>query len=273
MNRSELIALIRRKKSVLCIGLDSDINRIPSWLKEFDDPVFEFNKRIIDTTAPYCVAYKPNIAFYESLGSKGWVSLQKTLDYIPETHLKIADAKRGDIGNSAKQYAKTFFKTFRFDAMTVAPYMGSDSVLPFLEFQDKWTILLALTSNEGADDFQFTENTDGIPLYEQVIKEALGWGTPDNMMFVVGATRPEPIERIRKIAPDHFLLVPGVGTQGGDVQKVLRAGLNKDAGLLINASRSILFADSGDGFAHVAAKVAKSLQQSMQPVLEELFEI
>ncbi len=271
MTRTDLISLIRKQKSVLCIGLDSDIQRIPSWLKEFDDPVFEFNKRIIDSTAPYCVAYKPNIAFYESLGSQGWVSLQKTLDYIPATHLKIADAKRGDIGNTSMQYAKTFFKTFRFDAMTVAPYMGSDSVKPFLDFAGKWTILLALTSNEGADDFQFTHNSDGMPLYEQVIREAVNWGTTENLMFVVGATRPEPIRRIRDIVPDHFLLVPGVGTQGGDVQEVMRAGLNKDAGLLINASRSILFAGSGDDFAIEAAKVARSIQQSMKPMIEELF--
>ena len=227
MNREALFQQILSKQSFLCIGLDSDINRIPIHLLDFDDPVFEFNKRIIDATHDLCIAYKPNIAFYEALGAKGWESLQKTLDYIPENQFTIADAKRGDIGNTSRLYAKAFFETLNFDSVTVAPYMGIDSVSPFLEFKDKTVILLALTSNKGSKDFQFTHQNDtGEPLYEKVMRRAQEWGNTDNLMFVVGATHPEKFEEIRQIAPDHFLLVPGIGAQGGTPGAAIKAGAN-----------------------------------------------
>lgn len=268
MNRVELVEQIKRKRSFLCVGLDADIEKIPAHLKDLEDPIFEFNKAIIDATKDYCVAYKPNIAFYESLGSKGWISLEKTLAYIPNDIFTIADAKRGDIGNTSKLYARAFFEQMDFDSITVAPYMGSDSVLPFLTYENKWVILLALTSNEGALDFQFmTSNTTGLQLHEKVITKANTWGNKDNLMFVVGATRPEMLQGIRKIAPDNFLLVPGVGAQGGSLEEVAKNGMNKDCGLLVNSSRGIIYADSTERFAEVAKEKAKKLQEEMKTYL------
>jgi orotidine-5'-phosphate decarboxylase len=264
MNRQELFAQIQTKKSYLCVGLDSDINRIPKHLSDFDDPIFEFNKQIIDATKDLCVAYKPNLAFYESLGSRGWDSLAKTLDYIPKEHFTIADAKRGDIGNTSRLYAKAFFETFDFDSVTVAPYMGIDSVQPFLEFEDKWVILLGLTSNKGSQDFQFGIQDGGAPLYERVLRKAQEWGSPDNLMFVIGATHPEMFEKIREIAPEHFYLVPGVGAQGGDLNKVSQYGYNDNCGLLVNSSRGIIFSSEGEDFAEKARESARNIQQQME---------
>lgn len=257
MNRAQLIAQIRKKKSFLCVGLDTDINKIPKFLLDFDDPVFEFNKRVIDATKDVCVAYKPNIAFYESLGPKGWESLEKTINYIPKEIFTIADAKRGDIGNTSRMYAKTFFEYFDFDSVTVAPYMGIDSVAPFLEFEDKWVILLGLTSNKGSQDFQRIES-DGTPLYESVIRKSQEWGSPSNLMYVIGATHPESFAQVREMAPDHFFLVPGIGAQGGDLSGVVDNGFNDDCGLLINSSRGIIYAggDSEDFAEHVKASAA-----------------
>lgn len=267
MTREELIAQINTKQSFLCIGLDTDITRIPSHLHSAEDPIFEFNKQIIDATHDLCVAYKPNIAFYESLGAKGWESLAKTMDYIPDHIFTIADAKRGDIGNTSKMYAKTFFETLNFDAVTVAPYMGVDSVLPFLEFPGKWVILLALTSNKGSQDFQFAKQDGGEPLYEKVMKTAQKWGTAGNLMYVIGATHPEKMEEIRRIAPEHFLLVPGVGAQGGDLAAVARYGRNSDVGLLVNSSRGIIYAGNDSDFAGAARKAAQALQEQMAALL------
>lgn len=270
MNRQELVAHIKAKKSFLCVGLDTDIEKIPNHLKETEDPIFEFNKAIIDATKDYCVAYKPNIAFYESLGSKGWLSLEKTLNYIPKDIFTIADAKRGDIGNTSKLYARAFFEQMDFDSITVAPYMGSDSVLPFLTYENKFVILLALTSNEGALDFQFmTSNSTGLKLYEKVIAKASTWGNPENLMFVVGATRPEMLKNIRKLAPNNFLLVPGVGAQGGSLEGVAMNGMNKDCGLLVNSSRGVIYADQSESFATVAGEKAKELQQEMEGYLKK----
>lgn len=263
MTRQELINQIRAKQSFLCVGLDSDVSRIPQFLLEKDDPIFEFNKVIIDHTKEHCVAYKPNIAFYESLGAKGWDSLAKTIDYIPDTHFTIADAKRGDIGNTSRQYAKTFFETLQFDSITVAPYMGIDSVSPFLEYDDKWVILLALTSNKGSDDFQHMTDVNGDQLFEHVLKKSQEWGSPENLMFVVGATHPEAFQGIRTIAQDHFLLVPGVGAQGGTVKDVCQYGLNDDIGLLINSSRGIIFASDGEDFGEKAGLSAWHLADQM----------
>ncbi len=264
MNKKQLIAQIRKKKSFLCIGLDTDINKIPSHLKEgFDNPILEFNKQIIDATKDYCVAYKPNIAFYESMGPKGWLILEETLKYIPKDIFTIADAKRGDIGNTARMYAETFFKTYPFDSVTVAPYMGSDSVKPFLEFKDKWTILLALTSNEGAVDFQLENLKDDQPLYKKVLRTSKEWGSDENMMYVVGATKAESLKEIREIIPNHFLLVPGVGAQGGSLAEVCKYGLTEDIGLLINSSRGIIYASSGKDFAQAAKEKAISIQAQM----------
>ncbi len=268
MTRSELIAFIRHQKSYLCVGLDTDISKIPFHLLEEPDPVFAFNKAIIDATKEFCVAYKPNIAFYESLGLNGWISLQKTLDYIPSTHFTIADAKRGDIGNTSAMYAKTFFDTFSFDSVTVAPYMGNDSIQPFLDRKDKWTILLALTSNSGADDFEQLETKTGDRVYEQVLKKAIEWGDSNQLMFVAGATRVEELKRLRLLVPDHFLLIPGVGAQGGNLQEVSNAALTKDIGILVNASRSILYASVGEDFAQAAQGEAMKMQQEMQLILE-----
>jgi len=267
MTREALISQIRTKQSFLCVGLDSDISRIPKHLLEKEDPIFEFNKVIIDHTKEHCVAYKPNIAFYESLGAKGWESLAKTVDYIPKTHFTIADAKRGDIGNTSKQYAKTFFETLQFDSITVAPYMGIDSVSPFLEYDHKWVILLALTSNTGSNDFQHMTDVKGEQLFEHVLKKSQKWGNPENLMFVVGATHPEAFQGIRAIAQDHFLLVPGVGAQGGTVKDVCQYGLNDDIGLLINSSRGIIFSSDSEDFGEQAGIKAKQLAMQMANLL------
>jgi len=266
MTRAELIAQIKAKKSFLCIGLDTDLDRIPKHLLDAEDPIFEFNKQIIDATKDLCVAYKPNLAFYESLGIKGWQSLQKTLDYIPKDVFTIADAKRGDIGNTSSMYAKAFFENMDFDSVTVAPYMGKDSVQPFFVYDNKWVILLALTSNEGGKDFQLTES-NGKALYQQVLETSAQWGTTSNMMYVVGATRADWLEKIRKTIPDHFLLVPGVGAQGGNLEEVAKYGMNKDCGLLVNSSRGIIYASKGVDFAGVAREKAKELQQQMEKEL------
>ncbi len=271
MNRKQLIEQIKIKKSFLCVGLDTDIELIPKFLLDFDDPVLEFNKRIIDATHDLCVAYKPNSAFYESRGIAGWKSLIDTSNYIPETCLGIIDAKRGDIGNTSSMYAKAFFdhstSGMNFDAITIAPYMGSDSVKPFLAFEDKWVILLALTSNQGGKDFQFIDTEHG-RLFENVIQKANSWAGNDRMMYVVGATRAEEFLNIRKYAPDHFLLVPGVGAQGGSLQEVCKYGLSASCGLLVNSSRSIIFASSGADFAERAREEAKKLQSEMALMLE-----
>ncbi|MDB4083042.1 orotidine-5'-phosphate decarboxylase [Vicingaceae bacterium] len=267
MTRKELITQINRKRSFLCVGLDSDPNKIPKHLLDFENPTLEFNKRIIDATKNYCVAYKPNIAFYESMGPKGWETLKTTLDYIPKEIFTIADAKRGDIGNTANMYAKTFFETYNFDSVTIAPYMGEDSVTPFLSHPGKWGIVLGLTSNKGAYDFQFSELKTGELLYEKVLKTSSTWGNEDNLMFVVGATKAESLGNIRKLVPDHFLLVPGVGAQGGSLSEVCKYGLNSDCGLLINSSRGILYASNGINFAQASANAAKEIQQEMSEIL------
>ena len=267
MNRQKLIFQIKQKQSFLCVGLDTDIKKIPVHLLALEDPVFEFNKLIIDATKEFCVAYKPNIAFYESRGLSGWTSLQKTLDYIPKDIFTIADAKRGDIGNTSSMYAKAFFKNMNFDAVTVAPYMGKDSVTPFLEFEDKWAIVLALTSNKGGLDFQTFKNENGKQLFEQVLETSQTWGTDENMMYVVGATRAEQLSEIRSIIPNHFLLVPGVGEQGGNMQDVAKYGMNSDCGLLVNSSRGIIYAGNDVDFAAKAGNEAQKLQQEMAILL------
>lgn len=266
MTRQQLIKQIRNKKTFLCVGLDPDAEKLPKDLLDGEDhPIYEFNKRIIDATADYCVAFKPNSAFYEAYGLNGLTSMEMTMHYIKTNypdHLIIADAKRGDIGNTSAMYARAFFKRFKADAITVAPYMGRDSVKPFLEFEDKWTIVLGLTSNEGATDFQQLV-VGGEPLYKHVLTSCAAWGTPDNMMFVVGATKAEQLGEIRKIIPEHFLLVPGVGAQGGDLKAVCEHGLNKDIGLLVNSSRAILYASSGSDFAEKAAEEAAKVAAEM----------
>ncbi len=272
MKKSTLIEQIKLKKSFLCIGLDTDIQKIPAFLHDYEDPIFEFNKRIIEATKDFCVAYKPNIAFYESRGAKGWLSLQKTMDLIPSNIFTIADAKRGDIGNTSSLYARAFFDKaesgFSFDSVTVAPYMGSDSVSPFLTYPNKWVILLALTSNEGASDFQMIEDTNGITLYQNVLINSQNWGNNENMMYVVGATRPEYFADIRKYTPNHFYLVPGVGAQGGSLEEVCKYGMNDEVGLLINSSRAIIYASSEENFAERAAEEAQKVQREMQAILE-----
>lgn len=269
MTRTELITQIFNKQSYLCVGLDPDLSRFPKHILQADDPVFAFNKAIIDATKEHCVAYKLNLAFYEALGLKGWESLQKTVDYLPDTHLKIADAKRGDIGNTSKKYAQAFFETMNFDALTIAPYMGADSVEPFLSFENKWVILLALTSNKGSRDFQFMEE-NGERLHERVLRTAQKWGTTENMMFVVGATHPEQFQQIRSIVPNHFLLVPGVGAQGGDLQQISKYGLTKDGGLLVNSSRGIIYAGEGEDFAERAEEAAGELRREMGEYLRNI---
>jgi orotidine-5'-phosphate decarboxylase len=269
MNRAELFAEIKKKKSYLCIGLDTDIEKIPKHLLEEEDPVFEFNKQIIDATKDFCVAYKPNLAFYECLGACGLQSLEKTVHYIPKNIFTIADAKRGDIGNTSAMYAKTFFEYYNFDAVTVAPYMGSDSVKPFLEFRNKWVILLALTSNDGSKDFQMNEMKSGEKLFENVLRTSAQWGSTENMMYVVGATHPKYFSEIRKIIPDHFLLVPGVGAQGGSLEEVSKAGMNKECGLLVNSSRQIIYASDGKGFTDKAREEAKKMQVEMEKYLND----
>lgn len=268
MTRSELISFIWKQKSYLCVGLDTDITKIPSHLLNEADPVFEFNKAIIDATKEYCVAYKPNIAFYESMGAAGWESLRKTLEYIPSTHFTIADAKRGDIGNTSAMYARAFFDTYSFDSVTVAPYMGKDSVQPFLDRKDKWTILLALTSNSGAEDFEQLKTACGKYVFEEVLSKASEWGSSEQLMFVAGATRVEELQHVRSLVPDHFLLIPGVGAQGGNLKDVSKASLTKDVGILVNASRSILYASSGIDFREAAAVEAQSMQLEMKSLLE-----
>ena len=271
MNRTQLIEQLQSKQSYLCVGLDTDITKIPLHLRSHTDGIFEFNKAIIDATKDFCISYKLNTAFYESQGLKGWEAMERTVHYIPNTHFKIADAKRGDIGNTSSQYAKTFFETLPFDAITVAPYMGEDSVRPFLEYADKWTIVLGLTSNAGSHDFQQLRITDGNSsgkLYEKVLETTAKWGTPDNLMFVVGATRADELANIRRIVPDHFLLVPGVGAQGGSLEEVSKYGLNKEGGLLVNASRAVIFASDKEDFAQAASQAAKEYQQEMSGYLQ-----
>ncbi|HOZ50222.1 MAG TPA: orotidine-5'-phosphate decarboxylase [Chitinophagaceae bacterium] len=262
MNRNELVQQIRTKKSYLCIGLDTDLSKIPAYLLEHDDPMFEFNKLIIDATHDLCVSYKLNTAFYEAHGVKGWQSLEKTLHYIPENIFTIADAKRGDIGNTSTQYAKAFFETLPFNSITVAPYMGKDSVKPFLEFENKWTIVLGLTSNEGAFDFQ-TLNVGSEKLFETVLHKVSEWGNENNLMFVVGATKAEQLSQIRKIIPHHFLLIPGVGTQGGSLEEVSKHGMNDDIGILVNVSRQVIYAGKDGNFAEMARQEALKLQNEM----------
>ena len=266
MNKKEIFEQIQKKRSFLCIGLDTDTAKIPDFLKNEADPVFEFNKRIIDATQDYCVAYKPNIAFYEALGPKGWESLEKTLAYIPDNIFTIADAKRGDIGNTSKLYAKTFFEYLNFDAVTVAPYMGEDSVTPFLE-KNRYVVLLGLTSNKGSEDFQFSHLSNGNRVFEEVMVVSKNWGNSDQIMYVVGATNALELKNIRKIIPDHFLLVPGYGAQGGSLEEVAEYGMNKDCGLLVNSSRGIIYADSTENFDKVAMTKSKEIQLKMDQLL------
>ena len=270
MNKAALLEQIKAKRSVLCVGLDTDLEKIPAHLLKEDDPVFAFNKAIIDSTAAFTVAYKPNIAFYESMGVKGWQSLEKTIHYLDEKYpeiFTIADAKRGDIGNTSKMYAKAFFENMNFDSVTVAPYMGEDSVTPFLDFPNKWVILLGLTSNKGAFDFQFIENAEGEALFESVVKKAQEWATADQLMFVLGATKTEHLARLRAIAPEHFFLVPGVGAQGGSLEEVLKQATNKDFGVLVNSTRGIIYQSNGLDFAQAAGIAARTLQQEMERLL------
>jgi orotidine-5'-phosphate decarboxylase len=270
MPRNQLIQQIKQKKSYLCVGLDTDINKIPKHLLSHTDPVFEFNRQVIDATAAYCVSYKINTAFYEAQGVKGWESMEKTVRYIGNDHFKIADAKRGDIGNTSAQYAKAFFETLPFDAVTVAPYMGEDSVRPFLEYPGKYTIVLGLTSNTGANDFELQqlENNGGF-LYETVLRKVASWGNTDNLMFVAGATRPEQFEQVRKYVPGHFLLVPGVGLQGGNLADVSKFGMTAECGLLVNVSRSIIYASEKEDFAVEAAAIAQQYQTEMETYLTQ----
>jgi orotidine-5'-phosphate decarboxylase len=266
MDHAKLFENIVKKRSFLCVGLDSEIDKIPAFLLEAKDPVFEFNKRIIDSTWKYTVAYKPNVAFYECYGARGWQSLESTVNYIKENYpdvFVIADAKRGDIGNTSKMYAKAFLENMPFDAITVAPYMGEDSVTPFLSYKDKWVVLLALTSNKGADNFQYHDE-DGIKLYERVLTLSQHWGTINNLMYVVGATRAEKLKDIRKLVPDHFLLVPGIGAQGGSLEEVAKYGMNSKCGLLVNSSRGIIFADNSENFDRVAGEKAQEIQVDME---------
>lgn len=266
MIKEQIIDQIKKKRSFLCVGLDSDIDRIPLFLKNEKDPIFEFNRRIIDATKDFCVAYKPNLAFYEAMGPKGWEALEKTMAYIPENIFTIADAKRGDIGNTSSLYAKTFFEYLNFDAVTVAPYMGIDSVTPFLK-KNKFVILLGLTSNKGSHDFQFTELKNGKRIFEEVIEVSKNWADNDQLMYVVGATNAQELRNIRKIVPDHFLLVPGFGAQGGSLEEVVENGMNKDCGLLVNSSRGIIYADNSEKFDEIARIKAKEIQIKMDQLL------
>jgi orotidine-5'-phosphate decarboxylase len=272
MTRQQLFEQIQRKRSYLCIGLDTDLRKIPGHLLQLEDPIFEFNRQIIEATSDLCVAYKPNIAFYEALGPKGWVSLERTLSVIPKEVFTIADAKRGDIGNTSEMYAQAFFEQMRFDSLTVAPYMGSDSVEPFLKFPNKWVVLLALTSNPGHDDFQLlsvVSEGKSYFMFEKVIQNSQAWGTPDNLMYVIGATRHDYIERVRALAPDHFLLVPGVGAQGGSLEEVSKFGMNSQCGLLVNSARQIIYASRGEDFAEKARAAALAVQQEMDRYLND----
>ena len=266
MTREQLFEQIIKKQSFLCVGLDTDIRKIPQHLLQEEDPIFSFNKAIIDATAAYCVAYKPNLAFYESMGVRGWISFEKTIQYLNENYpeqMIIADAKRGDIGNTSAMYARTFFEEINVDAVTVAPYMGEDSVTPFLGYEGKWVILLALTSNKGSHDFQLTEDANGEKLFEKVLHKSQEWADANQMMYVVGATQGKAFEDIRRIAPDHFLLVPGVGAQGGSLEEVCKYGMNKNCGLIVNSSRAIIYADTSEQYAEVAAQKAKEVQEQM----------
>ena len=269
MNRAELFEQIKKKQSYLCVGLDTDIQKIPKHLLDFEDPIFEFNKQIIEATQDLCVAYKPNIAFYESMGSQGWESLEKTLEIIPNNIFTVSDAKRGDIGNTSSLYARAFFENMNFDSVTVAPYMGEDSITPFLEYKNKWVILLGLTSNGGSKDFETLELKNGKNLYEEVITKSQEWGTPDNLMFVIGATKADAFKDIRALAPDNFFLVPGVGAQGGDLGALSKYGMNDHCGLLVNSSRGIIYASQGEDFADVARQEAQKIQIQMSGLLDE----
>ncbi len=272
MTKQELFNNIKQKQSFLCVGLDTDIKKIPQHLLGDEDPIFAFNKAIIDATAPYCVAYKPNLAFYESMGVKGWIAFEKTIKYLNENYpdqFIIADAKRGDIGNTSAMYARTFFEECQLDAVTVAPYMGADSVTPFLGYEGKWVILLALTSNKGSHDFQLTKDEAGEQLFQKVLRKSQEWADDTQMMYVVGATQGQAFEEIRKIVPNHFLLVPGIGAQGGSLGEVCKYGITKECGLIVNSSRAIIYADSTENFAAVAAEEAKKVQQEMQQELEK----
>lgn len=271
MTRKELIASIQRKRSFLCVGLDTDLKKVPAHLLQEEDPVFAFNKAIIDATAPYCVAYKPNLAFYESMGVKGWIAFEKTVAYLRENYpdqFIIADAKRGDIGNTSAMYARTFFEEMDLDAVTVAPYMGEDSVTPFLGYEGKWVILLALTSNKGSHDFQLTEDAQGEKLFEKVLRKSQEWAGNDQMMYVVGATQGKAFEDIRRIAPNHFLLVPGIGAQGGLLEEVCKYGMTSECGLIVNSSRAIIYADATERFAQVAGEKAREVQAQMAQELD-----
>ena len=273
MTRQELIDNIKRKKSFLCVGLDTDIRKIPQHLLTEEDPIFAFNRAIVDATAQYCIAYKPNLAFYEAMGVKGWIALERTIEYIRKNYpdqFIIADAKRGDIGNTSQLYARTFFEEMDVDAVTVAPYMGEDSVTPFLGYNGKWVILLALTSNKGSQDFQRTEDKNGQPLFEKVLCKSQEWANADQMMYVVGATQGQAFEDIRRIAPNHFLLVPGIGAQGGSLEEVCRYGMTKDCGLIVNSSRAIIYADSSETFAQTAALKAEETQQQMEQIIKHV---
>ncbi len=276
MHRNILVKEINKKGTYLCVGLDTDLNKIPKHLQQHPNAIVEFNKAIIDATKDFCVSYKINTAFYEVLGSKGWEAMEETVDYIPSSHFKIADAKRGDIGNTSSQYAKAFFETLKFDAITVAPYMGEDSIRPFLEYENKWTIVLGLTSNKGANDFEMLKVQNGNEahlrseyLYEKVLRTVSQWGTPNNLMFVVGATQATEFENIRNIIPDHFLLVPGVGFQGGSLQEVSKYSMNKDCGLLVNASRAVIYASDQEDFATEAGIIAQQYQAEMKDYLSD----
>lgn len=272
MKRIDLVKNIKDKKSFLCVGLDADINKIPEHLRTHENPLFEFNKAIIDATVPYAVAYKPNLAFYESLGAEGYKAFEDTVRYIREKYpdqFIIADAKRGDIGNTSKMYARSFFEHLDVDALTVAPYMGEDSVKPFLDYENKWVILLALTSNKGSQDFQMIEDKNGHRVFERVLKRSQHWGSPVNMMYVVGATQGKLFEDVRALAPRHFLLVPGVGAQGGSLEEVAQYGMNDECGLLVNSSRGIIYASTGTDFAEAAASEARKLAEQMAGLLEK----
>lgn len=271
MTRQELIQNIKTKRSFLCVGLDTDLKKVPSHLLNEDDPIFAFNKAIIDATAQYCVAYKPNLAFYEAFGVKGLMAFEKTVKYIQENYpdqFIIADAKRGDIGNTSAMYARTFFEEYNLDSVTVAPYMGEDSVTPFLGYDGKWVILLALTSNKGSHDFQLTESVDGEKLFQKVLRKSQEWAGNDQMMYVVGATQGQAFEEIRKIVPNHFLLVPGVGAQGGSLSEVCKYGMTQECCLLVNSSRAIIYADNTENFAQAAAEAAQAVQQEMAAELD-----
>lgn len=272
MNKEQIFEQIKKKESFLCVGLDTDLNKIPEHLYDYDDPIYEFNKSIIDATAPYCVAFKPNLAFYESEGVEGWKAFEKTVAYIKQRYpdqFIIADAKRGDIGNTSEMYARSFFDDFKVNAVTVAPYMGEDSVKPFLIYPNKWVILLALTSNKGSADFQLIKDDNGERLFEKVLRISQSWATDNEMMYVVGATQGELFKDVRKIVPNHFLLVPGVGAQGGSLEEVCQYGMNSSCGLLVNSSRGIIYADNGENYAHFAGEEAKKLQLEMKNMLKK----